>query len=169
VKPLDKSDPANQLRALRLALGVNFRPLPGDELADLINIPPIAIRAVESRRRKLSEDDRQNIRILLGAIWDAKREQWVTVWDGTPYTREKFEERQKMLAYLRLKPATVIEPGSIEVMVIDLDEHRTEYHKTVDLFLDQLDITKRYLALTKLFRELRRIAAQDKIELGGLE
>jgi hypothetical protein len=163
VKALDKSDPANQLRALRWALGQNFKAMPGDELADLINIPPIAIRAVESRRRKLGEDDRQNIRILLGAIWNQDREEWVTTWDGEPYTREKFGERQKMLNYLWPQP------GSAEVVELDVDEHRAEYHKKVDLFLNSLDITKRYLALTKLYRELRRIAAQDKVDLGGLE
>jgi hypothetical protein len=152
VKQLDKSDPANQLRALRWALGQNFKPMPADELADLINIPPVAIRAVESRRRKLSEDDRLNIEMLLGAVWNAERKEWLTIWDDMPYTREKFEMRQ---AFGARGP--------------DVDDVRAEYHRTVDLYLDRLEPPEMYLALTKLYRELRRIADQDKVNLGALK
>jgi hypothetical protein len=158
MKPLDKSDPANQLRALRWALGRNFKPMPADELADLINIPPVAIRAVESRRRKLNENDLTNIELFLGVVWNPELEEWVSVDDRTPFTRDKYE--------------FYLEHG---IRGLDPESMRAAYHRMVDLYLDRLEpketrliaSTKMTVALTKLYRELRRIAAQDDITLGG--
>jgi hypothetical protein len=151
-------DPSVQMRALRFILGRNYKPLSSDELAGLIHIPPIAVRAVESRRRKFSADDRQNIEILAGAIWDEKSNQWVTTWDHTPYTREKYD------FYIGDKLRDQDRNPNPERAAL-----RAQYHRMVDLYLEGLEVAIADLALTKLYRELRRIAEKDDVNLEALE
>jgi hypothetical protein len=146
VSETDPKDPSIQMRALRWALGRNFKPITSEQLADMINIPPVAIRAVENRRRKFNADDRENIEILLGAVWNDESNQWITIWDGTPYTREKFE------FYL-----------SDEFLKRTRHLERVEYHKMVDAYLDRLTPARSGLALSKLYRELHRIAERDHV------
>lgn len=157
--PPPAKDPAIQLRALRWVLGRDFKAITSEQLADLINIPPVAIRAIENRRRKFNDDDRLNIEMLLGATWDEESNQWVAIADRMPYTREKYEFHQ-----------------SHGARGPDPEQARAEYHRMVDLYLDRLVPeehllvpAKLNLALTKLYRELRRIAAQDNISLGALQ
>ena len=77
-----------------------------------------------------------------------------TTWDRTPFTREKYDfyigdklrDRER-----HPNPAR--------------DAIRAEYHRMVDLYLEDLDPAISDLALTKLYRELRRLAEQDNVSL----
>jgi len=150
-------DPAIQLRALRFTLGRNFKPITGDQLAALIHIPPVAIRAVENGRRKFNDDDRFNIEWFVGAVWDEKSHQWMTTWDQTPLTREKYD------SYIgdKLRDRERNPNREREAM-------RAEYHRLVDLYLDELDPPIADLGLAKLTRDLRRNAKQDDVDLEAL-
>jgi hypothetical protein len=92
VDVVENDNYSGQLRALRFILAENFRPLSTAKLAKLTHIEHVAIRGVESGRRKLSASDYCNIMIFLGARWNPDSRQWVrSTQPAIPYTRADFE------------------------------------------------------------------------------
>ena len=133
-------DFSSQLRSLRLLLGKNFRPVSTKTLASLTGIALVSIRAVEAGRRRLNEDDRWTIALLLGADWDPKSGQWIAFRDQMPYTREKYELHKSLL-----------------LRGPDLEGLRADYHKMIDEYLDGLGPAKLHFGLSRLYSALRQI------------
>lgn len=138
---ISNDDFSNQLRCLRLILGKNFRPISTERLASLSGIAPVSIRATEAGRRRLNEDDRLSIELLLGAIWNPKSRQWVAARDHTPYTRQKYESH-----FIQLLQAP------------NLKQQRAECHKMVDRYLDALEPAKLPFGLSKVQRSLKMLS-----------
>jgi len=150
----EKIDPSVQMRALRFILGRDYKPLSSEELAGLIYIPPVAIRAIESRRRKFSQMDRIHISTLLGATWDDQQGVWVDVRDGELYTKEFFILWQSSLN---------------ETKHPQLEALQQEYLHAVELFWEKLPPSLNYLVVVQLYGALKEIADRHHIPLEALE
>jgi hypothetical protein len=81
-----------QLRGLRLILGRNNKPVSGRTFAQQARIRPGTLRAIESGRRPLNDDDRLQIAHWIGAEWSRGLKRWVYTFDHKlPFSRELFE------------------------------------------------------------------------------
>jgi hypothetical protein len=154
VDTIENDNYSSQLRSLRLLLGRNFRPISTAALASLAGIPPVSIHGIEAGRRKLNDEDRENIEIHLGARWNTQSHQWVYALDPeTPYSRMEYETYSSQLITSHILSR----------------ENQDRFSEALDYLLTNLEGKEAALALFKLHRELLRIADQNNVAPEALE
>jgi hypothetical protein len=147
-KPIENDDYASQLRSLRLILAEKYRPISTETLAAMTHIAPVSIRGVEAGRRQLNSEDRTNIEIYLGAVWDTESRRWVCSWDH----RVEFDRLEYEVYSNQMDPGKTLARANYAV-----------FARSLDYLFHGLKGKEATVALLKLHHQLLAIARENNL------